>query len=261
MSATEAIEQPAPLIRVALNESEDWRVTLEARVALARVDPEHWVPLVAAAANVDTERERAMEAVLALTEVDAAEALDALCDIAAHDGLHEDVRAAASWGIGQGAAARPERLLPLVLDGEPLVALHAAGAVDAVSDEMSAELLDWLGSGDEHKAAAAANVLARSKRIDVLLDAYERGEPTRKWAVYALGSTDASIVRARAQARLTPELRAMLEPMWLRELDWLQTDDDPLAALDLQKIRFDPLHPKLDGIHGVGPAASREHLS
>ncbi|MCY3584495.1 MAG: HEAT repeat domain-containing protein [Acidimicrobiaceae bacterium] len=261
MSATEAIRQPAPLIRVALNESEDWRVALEARVALARVDPGRWVPLVAAAANVDAERERAMEAVLALTEVDTAEALDALCDIAAQDGMHEDVRAAAAWGIGQGAAARPERLLPLVLDDEPLVALHAASAVDAVTDEMSAELLAWLGSGDEHKAAAAANVLARSRRIDVLLDAYERGDPTRKWAVYALGSTEASIVRARAQERLTPELRGLLEPMWLRELDWLQTDDDPLAALDLQKVRFDPLRPRLDDIKGAGPAASQEHAT
>lgn len=259
ISATEQITEPTRLISVALDEDEDWRVALEARVALARVDPRRWVPLVAAAANVDAERERSMETVLALAEVDVPEALDALWDIAAHGGLHEDVRAAAAWGIGQGAAAKPERLLPLVLDGEPLVALHAAAAVDAVSDEMSEELLVWLGSGDERKAAAAANVLARSKRIDVLLDAYERGEPTRKWAVYALGSTEASIVRAHAQERLTQELRALLEPMWLRELDWLQTDDGPLTALDLQKVRFDPMHPRLDDICGAGPPTSREH--
>ncbi|MCY3894114.1 MAG: hypothetical protein OXF65_12560 [Acidimicrobiaceae bacterium] len=261
IGATTVNDPPTSLIRVAMNDSEDWRVALEARVALARVHPERWVPMVADDANVDAERERAMEAVLALTEVDAAEALNALCVIAAQDGLHEDVRAAAAWGIGQGASALPERLLPLVLDSNPIVALHAAAAVDAVSDGMGAELLAWLGSGDERKAAAAANVLARGRRIDVLLDAYERGEATRKWAIYALGCTDASIVRVRAQGRLTDELRAALEPMWLRELDWLQTDDDPLAALDLQKIRFDPLHPRHDDMYGAGPAASQEHVS
>lgn len=261
MSAAEGIDQPAALSRVALDDSEDWRVALEARVALARVDPERWVPMVAAAANVNAERERAMEAVLALTEVDAPEALDALCDMATNSGLHEDVRAAAAWGIGQGAAAQPERLLPIVQDSNPLVALHAAGAVDAVSDGMRAELMEWLGSGDERKAAAAANVLMRNRRVDILLDAYEQGEPTRRWAVYALGGTDASVVRSRAQERLTPELRALLEPMWLRELDWLQTDDDPLAALDLQKIRFDPLYPTLGDAHGTGALAVGQHPS
>ena len=260
ISATARIDEPARLISVALSDGEDWRVALEARVALARVDPEYWVPLVAAAASADPEREQSMEAVLALTEVDAPEALDALCDIAAQDDLHEDVRAAAAWGIGQGAAARPERLLPIVLDSNPLVALHAAAAVDAVSDGMRAELLAWLGSGDDRRAAAAANVLVRNRRVDILLEAYERGEPTRKWAIYALGSTDASVVRSRAQERLTPELQALLEPMWLRELDWLQTDDDPLAALDLQKVRFDPLRPTLDDVYGTGSAVERRNV-
>ena len=256
-SAMHEIDASARLVAVALDDGEDWRVALEARVALARREPERWVPLLAAGASADTEREQSMEAVLALTEVNASEALDALCDIAARDSLHSDVRAAAAWGIGQGAAANPERLMPMVLDTDPLVAFHATGAVDAVSDAMSVELLAWLGSGDQRRAAAAANVLARNRRVDVLLDAYEQDEePTRKWAIYALGGMEASIVRSRAQARMTEELRAALEPMWLRELDWLQTDDDPLAALDLQKVRFDPLRPSLDDIDRNRPAGA-----
>lgn len=231
------------LTGIALDCDEDWRVRLEARIALSRTDPPRWVPLVADTINDATDQEQSMEAVLALTELPADEAVDALVGIARHVEHHQDVRSAAAWGIGQGAAASPDRLMSLVLDGNPLVAVHAVSAIDTLTPEMQALLLEWLGGTDQRNAAAAANLLARNTAVDILLDAYEQGESARTWALYALGCMDAAIVRCRAGARLTGELRAVLEPMWLRELDWLQTADDPLSALDLQKIRFDPIQP------------------
>ena len=239
------------LTDIALDGEEDWRVRLEARIALARTDPQRWVPLVADTVDDAADREQSMEAILALTEVPHSEALDALYEIARRTQLHEDVRSAAAWGVGQGAAASPDRLLPIVLDSDPLVAVHAVGAVDTITDEMQVSLMEWLRSGDQRKAAAAANVLARNRRVDILLDAYEQGASARMWAVYALGGMEASVVRCRAGARLAGELQALLEPMWLRELDWLQADDDPLTALDLQKIRFDPLRPTVGDLDGV----------
>ena len=241
------------LNQVAQDEREDWRVRLEANVALTRNDPQRWVPQVAATINVTDDREQHMEAVLALTEVPALEAVHALCDIAGRDDLHEDVRAAAAWGVGQGAYASPERLLPIMLYANPLVAVHAVGAIDTVSDATRETLLGWLSSRSQRRAATAANVLARSRSVDTLLDASELGEPAQKWAIYALGKMEAAVVRVRAGARLTGSLRAVLELIWLRELDWLSVDDDPLAALDLQKIRFDPMQPTLQSTFGVGP--------
>lgn len=233
------------LSRVARDAEEDWRIRLEAQIGLARSEPATWVPLIYTTASSSDEQDRSMEAALALAEIEATEALEALCDLAANESLHEDLRAAAAWGAGQGAAANPDRLLPLILDDTRLVALHAAAAMDSISEAAGMELLAWLSSDDQHRAVAAANVLARNGRVDVLIDAYELGEPTRSWALYALGGMDASIVRCRAGARLTDELRWLLEPMWLREFDWLQRGDDPLSALDLQKLRFDPKHPTL----------------
>lgn len=232
------------LTGIALDRTEDWRVRLEARIALARTDPQRWVPSVAATVNDAPDREQSMEAVLALTELPADDAAEALVGIARRIEYHQDVRSAAAWGVGQGAAANPNQLLSLVLDSNPLVAVHAVSAIDTLTPEMQALLFEWLGDSDQHKAAAAASLLARNKAVDTLLDAYEQGNPTRKWALYALGGMAAAVVRCRADARLTNELRAALEPMWLRELDWLHADDDdPLAALDQQKIRFDPMHP------------------
>ncbi len=243
-----ASSEPEPqflslLTDIALDAEEDWRIKLEARVALARTNPQRWVPLISDTIDYAADREQSMEAVLALTELPSGEAVDALVGIAQRVNLHQDLRSAAAWGVGQGAATRPDRLLSIVLDRNPLVAFHAVSAVDTITAGMRVLLLEWLGSGDQYKAAAAASLLARNRAVDILLDAYERGEPTRAWALYALGGMDASIVRCRAGTRLTDKLRAALEPMWLREVDWLQTDDNPLTALDLQKIRFDPMQP------------------
>ncbi|WP_419855756.1 HEAT repeat domain-containing protein [Candidatus Poriferisodalis sp.] len=258
LSVADRADMAALLFRVADDPHEDWRIQLEARAALARSDPDRWVPAITSTVDAATERERSMEAVLALAEVSAPAATHALSDIAAQLDLHEDVRAAAAWGVGQGAAADPVRLLPAALDPEPIVAFHAVAAIDTVTADMEATLLEWLDSGNQRKASTAANVLARTGSVDALLDAYEQLEQARPWALYALGLMGASAVRTRAAGRLTTALRIALEPMWLRELDWLNgEDDDPLAALDLQKIRFDPLHPTTLDARGVGAHGPR----
>lgn len=244
LSDSHRVDVVALLVGVAHDPHEDWRIQLEARAALARSNPSRWAASIASTVDAATERERSMEAVLALAEVSAPAATDALSDIAARVDFHEDVRAAAVWGVGQGAAADPVRLLPLALDPKPIVAFHAVAAIDTVAADMRATLLEWLDSGDERRASTAANVFARTGSVDALLDAYEQLEQARPWVLYALGLMEASVVRTRAGTRLTAVLRDALEPMWLRELDWLNSeDDDPLAALDLQKIRFDPLYP------------------
>jgi len=124
-------------------------------------------------------------------------------------------------------------------EADQTVALHAISAVDNLSEDMTATLIRWLSDKDSDQAPAAARLLQRHCRVDLLLDACELGGNTRLWALRALGELPVARVRCLAGNRLTPDIENMLHPMWLGQEDWLWRDgEEGLDALDVQKIRF-----------------------
>lgn len=219
---------------------EDWRIRLEAQVALARLEPVPWISQIMRQIDEpETEADQQMEAVLAISELPSDTAAEALAGISAHSGLPTELRAAAAWGLGQGAARKPEMLLDRIIDAEPLVALHAISAVDELTGELQRILVGWIAGDDAIRASAAAQLLQRHGCVDSLLDASQTGGNARLWALRALGELPPALVRCLAGDRLTSEIEGVLLPMWLGQDDWLRQDGkEGLDALDVQKIRF-----------------------
>ncbi len=229
----------------ALARSDDWRLRLEAYGSLARLEHDPWTDRIAeVAADEEVEPEQRMEAVFLLSEIPNPAATTALGAIARNHGLGSEVRAAAAWGLGQGAAPRVELLLPLVSDDDPLVALHAITAIEQITDGQASKLVALLGA-EPRVATGAARVLQRLGRVEELLDAFETGGTQRLWALRALGDLPPDEVRARAGSRLTDELVELLAPLWAGQNDWLRSEDGKagLDSLDVQKVRANPSVP------------------
>jgi hypothetical protein len=236
----------AMLVVVAHDDSEDWRIRLEALASLSRLEPAVWTGRIATiATSEDSLPEQQIEAVFVLGEIPSPEAGDTLEAIAAaEEDLPQELRAAAAWGLGQGVSPRPELLLPLTIDEDAFVALHAITAIDQLPDGLLPTLLQWLDEGDDHRAAVAAQLLQRHQRVHSLLDACENHGRSRMWALRALGDLPPQLVRRMAGNRLTPEIEMVLQPIWLGQRDWLRTEGkEGLEALDIQKVRFDPASP------------------
>ena len=246
-------EVQAKLIEVLNDRDVDWRVRLEAASSLVRLDGARWADAIRSfiSDQAATEEQR-MEAVLAASEVPLGVAADILYEVASDSGRPPELRAAAAWGLGQGQAAHSELLLELVLDDEELVALHAIAAIEGIPESAERVLVDWLNDRDEMRGDRAAHLLARHQRIGLLLDAHERGGRARIRALSALGGLPRETVLLVAGNRLTNELAELLAPMWYRQENWTQTTGhDGLEALEVQKIRFNPMNPSTPWATGL----------
>ncbi|TMC07901.1 MAG: hypothetical protein E6J41_15300 [Chloroflexi bacterium] len=222
---------------------DDWRIRLEALVSLARIDPGAWVEeIVSFPAAVSGDETVQMESVLALSEIPTITAADALVEAAeSRDGRPDEVRAAAVWGLGTGTQADPSRLVRFTTDSTDVVAVHAAAALRALPDDVLTTLYRMLHSEDERAAAVAAQVLARHRQIDLLIEASCEVGPARLWAVRALGDIPPDVVMAAARD-LPTSLRESLEPIWIQHRDWLRVEAlGPLDALYAQQVRYDPI--------------------
>ena len=223
----------------------DWRVRLEAAASLARHDGDKWIgALTHFVDDAAATAEQRMEAVLALSELPTSSAADALLKVATDTDQRPELRAAATWGLGQGATPRPEMLLKLTQDDEQAVALHAIAAIDRLTEATEDILVEWLVGADERRGEVAAHLLSRHQRIGALLGACELGDRARVRSLSALGHVPRETVRLAAGQRLTPRISRILEPMWHSQESRLRTADrDGLEALEVQKVRFDPTSP------------------
>ncbi len=229
----------------AITQDNDWRLRLEAYASLARLKPDPWtVRIAGVVADTDRVPEQKIEAVFVLSEIPNSTATMALKAIVADQGLASELRAAAAWGLGQGAAPKADLLFPFISDDDELVALHAITAIEQITDSEASRLSRWLAT-ETKLAVPAAMVLQRLGRVEELLDACERGGRGRVWALRALGELPPNEVRERAGQRLTDELAQLLEPIWVGQNDWLRSDDGKagLDSLDVQKVRADPSAP------------------
>lgn len=230
---------------VSADEDEDWRIRLEAEASLARFDPARWTPAIAqVATDDDSPGEHRIEAVFVLAEIPTDDAGAALAEIA-HPaaGRSPELRAAAVWGIAQGVRPRPELVLQFTVDADNFVALHAIAGLPALPADLLPTLRGWIAELDDRRAAVAAQLLMRHLAVDTLIDVASHEGPGRLWALRALGDLPSELVRDLAGEQLTPELAEALEPMWIGQRDWLRAGEgvEGLQALDVQKVRFDPL--------------------
>ncbi|MCL4293618.1 MAG: hypothetical protein KJ056_11415 [Acidimicrobiia bacterium] len=240
--ATNRVDLAPRLARTTEHPEEDWRVRVEAYGSLARLQPEAWTDqLQELAADPEGAAEQHMEAVFVLSEIPTEEAATALATVASNRDLAVEVRSASAWGLGQGAAPSPHLLLPITVDDDPFVALHAITAIEDLPDDLAPTLIGWMAEPDERRAAVAAQLLQRHRKVAALLDAADTNAEARLWALRALGDLAPAVVRVLAGDRLTPDVIRILEPMWRGQSDWLRTEGaDGLEALDVQKVRFDP---------------------
>lgn len=233
------------LSAITAEEQEDWRIRLEAAASLARLDPEIWTPLIAEqATDEDAPAEHRIEAVFVLAEIPTDAAGEALAAIAApQKGRTAELRAAAVWGLGQGVRPRPELVLPFALDNDDFVALHAVSGLPTLPDTLRPTIRGWISELDDRRAAIAAQLLMRHLAIDTLVDVAQQEGQGQLWALRALGDLPPELVRKLGGDQLTPEVEAALEPMWIAQRDWLRAGQglEGLRALDVQKVRFDPL--------------------
>lgn len=157
-------EDLEPLLRaIAADSGEDWRIRMEALATLARFAPDAWTEKVSEVAlDPGKPAEQRMEAVFVLSEIPTGTAGKALAEVAAATEVAPmEIRAAAAWGLGQGVSPRPALLLPLTLDDERFVALHAIAAIEVLPDESIPTLLGWLTEADGRRAPVAAQLLQR----------------------------------------------------------------------------------------------------
>jgi hypothetical protein len=233
---------------IARNPDEDWRIRLEAMASLARVDnAAAWVaPIWEAAADVERGVEQQMEATFILSEIPAPEASEALAAVAeAHLGRHEEVRSAAVWGLGTGAAPEPERAMEFTTDPDDRVALHAAAAIQVLSPAAIETLRTWLRGADTRAASVAAALLAHNGQVEALVDAAAEKSNARLWAMQALGDLSPAAVEAQAGDKLTTEMLEALAPLWVQHQDWLRTSENEgaLPLLAEQQVRYEPTNP------------------
>jgi hypothetical protein len=114
-------------------------------------------------------------------------------------------------------------------------------ATAGFSDDCVGILMSWLEEGQPRKAATAAFLLRRRRRIDNLLDACESGGTARVWVIRALGGLPETELMEIAGGRLTQALEEVLAPQWIGQDDRLEVEGEAgVEALDIQRIRFDP---------------------
>jgi hypothetical protein len=236
----------ASLIELADGEGEDWRIRLEALASLARLDPDAWTGRITdVALDSSNPDDRRIESVFVLSEIPTDAAALALAEVAAPAEDHpREVRAAALWGLGQGIHPRPDLLLPFTIDDDDFVALHAIAGLDELPDELTPQLISWINEGDDRRAAAAAQLLLRHRAVNVLLAVASSDDAGSLWALRALGDLPPEFVYDRGGDQLTEKVADALAPLWVAQRDWLRVSGvDGLQALDVQKVRFNPLVP------------------
>jgi hypothetical protein len=248
------VTSSAALSAIADDEDEDWRVRLEAQGALAIHDPTSWIPKIEArAADTTMPPEQQMEAVFVLSELTSPLATAALERTArAEVNRLSEVRSAAVWGVGRGAARSPKSVMTFVYDDDDRVALHAASVLPrALPGTIVTELKSWLASGSERQSAVAAKLLARHGEFGALLEMSRMGSSRgHLYAARALGETEKSVVERALGDRLDAQTIESFEPMWTQHTDWLCRTENQgaLDILDAQQVQHElPANDSTDG--------------
>ena len=141
-----------------------------------------------------------MEAVLILSELGDATAAAELKRIATDDDLAGDeLREAATWGLGKAGCRAYAELLQLLSDDDDAVALHAICAFGSDVPEVvvrSLVAIVQFGQAREQSAASEAlRLIGSDSALHALVDAARSREGARPWVLATLGRLDPIDVR------------------------------------------------------------------
>ncbi len=204
----------AALLDAMKRETED-RVALEMAASVARLGADAGLEQLVSAVWSHERGDLRMEAVLILTELGTPDAAAELKRVAiAKDLDGDELRQAATWGLGREGCRAYDALIDLLGDEDEAVALHAIAAfgVDA-PERVVRELVKVVQHGRARQRAAASEALRlidSQHVLRALIDAARRSEGARPWVLATLGRLDPVSVR---QALAGDPLLVELEPL------------------------------------------------
>lgn len=231
---TDARKEQAALLARLKGERDD-RVALEIAASAARLQAEGGIEHVAATVWNHERADLRLEAVLILSELGTTEAATELKRIAtATEFSGNELRQAATWGLGKAGCKAFAELVDLLGDADDTVALHAIAAFGPDTPASVVKpLVGVLRSGSARERAAASEALrliGSDAVLRALVEALRGDDWPRTWLLVTLGRLDAERVRS---ALAGDPLMAELEPLLAlgpRE-NWLAS---PEIAVDLR---------------------------
>jgi hypothetical protein len=193
----------------------DDRVALEMAASAARLGAAAGMEHIVSTAWSHDRGDLRMEAVLILTEHGGADAAAVLKRLATSRDLEGDeLRQAATWGLGKAGCRAYRELLDLLGDEDDAVALHAVAAFGPDTlDDVVGELVTVVQGGDPRSRAAASEALrlvGSQGVVSALIAAARSAEGTRAWLLATLGRLDPTGVRS---ALAGDPLLAEVEPL------------------------------------------------
>jgi len=197
--ATKATDVRAVLLAAMGRETDD-RVALEVAASAAVLGSDvGFERIVATVWNHDRPDLR-MEAVLILTEIGNATAARELKRVATSENLKgEELRQAATWGMGKAGCKAYAELVDLVGDGDDAVALHAIAAFGPdVPDDVVRSLVAML-EGEEARSRAAASealrLIGSETVLRSLIATAQNRAAANPWVLATLGRLEPTTVR------------------------------------------------------------------
>lgn len=220
----------------AMKKEHDDRVMLEIAASAARLEAHDGFKHIVATAWNHNRDDLRMEAVLILTELGTPEAATELKRIATsrdHEG--DELRQAATWGLGKAGCRAYGELVDLIGDGDDAVALHAIAAFDRDTPHGVVRALgEVLQHGELRNRAAASKALqlvGSEVVLRTLIDAARSREGARPWILATMGRLNPASVRA---ALAGDPLLMELEPLFA-----LTSTENWLAAAEAaEDLRF-----------------------
>jgi len=213
----------------------DDRVALEMAASATRLGADTGFQYLVSTVWNHDRRDLRMEAVLILTELGGAAAAAELKRVATcADFGGDELRQAATWGLGKAGCRAYGELVDLVGDQDDAVALHAIAAFGSdTADDVVRALVNVVQEGEVRSRAAASEALLRVGSeivLRALIDAARSRVGALPWVLATLGRLDPAVVRATLAG---DPLLAEVEPLLTLgpAENWLATAE---AADDLR---------------------------
>jgi HEAT repeat protein len=230
-------------VLAAMKQETDGRVALEMAAAAASLGASAGLAQLVSTIWSHERGDLRMEAVLILTELGTGEAAAELKRIATADEFEGDeLRQAATWGLGREGCRTYAELIDLLGDEDEAVALHAVAAFgDDAPEPAVHELVEVVQYGEpRHRAAASEALLLVGSEVvlQALIDAARSGEGARPWVLATLGRLDPTLVRP---ALTGDPLLVEVEPLMVlgAKENWLAESEaaEDLRFLLLQRLQ------------------------
>jgi HEAT repeat protein len=234
------------VLLAAMKQEPDDRVALEMAASAARLEAEAGLEYVVSTVWNHEQSDLRMEAVFVLTELGTAAAAAELSRVAtAREFEGDEIRQAATWGLGREGCRAYAELIELLGDQDDAVALHAIAAFGGdVPKRVVRYLVKVVQHGAPRQRAAASEALrlVDSQRVlRALIDAAHSGEGARPWLLATLGRLDSMAVR---EALAGDPLLVEVEPLIALgpTENWLATTEaaEDLRFLLLQRLEQAP---------------------